>query len=326
MKTKILTCLKQQEGYLSGEDLSKQLGVSRTAVWKAIRRLQEEGYTIEAVRNRGYRLADSGDVYNETEIKSILQTKKAGRRLFFFDEVDSTNNRAKQLAEAGEPDGTLVVAETQCAGKGRRGRQWLSLKGTGIWMSMVLRPEITPSQASMLTLVAALAVSDGIKAETGLITEIKWPNDIVINGKKLCGILTEMNTEMGDINYVVVGIGINVNIKNFPDDIRPIATSLALEASNPVNRSRLIAAILQAWEQYYAVYLQTVDLTGLMQEYNDRLVNRNRQVTVLKPEGSYTGVSHGIDRLGQLLVEKEDRTVEAVMSGEVSVRGICGYV
>ena len=326
MKTKILMCLKQQKGYLSGEELSKQLGVSRTAVWKAIRRLREDGYTIEAVRNRGYRLADSGDVYSEAELKSILHTKKAGQRLFFFDKVDSTNNKAKQLAEAGEPDGTLVVAETQCAGKGRRGRQWLSPKGTGIWMSLVLRPEITPGQAAMLTLVAALAVSEGIAVATGLKTGIKWPNDIVMNGKKLCGILTEMNTEMGDINYVVVGIGINVNTQDFPDDIKSTATSLALEGKQPVKRSRLIHTILQAWEQYYAVYLQTADLTGLMQEYNDRLVNCNRQVTVLKPEGSYAGISYGIDRLGRLLVEKGDKTVEVVMSGEVSVRGIYGYV
>lgn len=325
MKTKILMCLKQHEGYLSGEELSKQLGVSRTAVWKSIRRLREDGYTIEAVRNRGYRLADSGDVYSEAELKSVIQTKKAGQCLYFFDEVDSTNNQAKLLAETGVPDGTLVVAETQCAGKGRRGRQWLSPKGTGIWMSLVLRPDIPPDRAAMLTLVAALAVSDGIETVTGLKPEIKWPNDIVINGRKLCGILTEMSTEMGDINYVVIGIGINVGMPDFPDEIRAIATSLALEGK-PVRRSGLVNQILKAWEQYYEVYLQTADLSGLMQQYNDRLVNCNRRVTVLKPEESYTGMSHGIDRLGRLLVEKEDRTVEAVMSGEVSVRGIYGYV
>lgn len=325
MKTKILMCLKQHEGYLSGEELSKQLGVSRTAVWKSIRRLREDGYTIEAVRNRGYRLADSGDVYSEAELKSVIQTKKAGQCLYFFDEVDSTNNQAKLLAETGVPDGTLVVAETQCAGKGRRGRQWLSPKGTGIWMSLVLRPDIPPDRAAMLTLVAALAVSDGIETVTGLKPEIKWPNDIVINGRKLCGILTEMSTEMGDINYVVIGIGINVGMPDFPDEIRAIATSLALEGK-PVRRSGLVNQILKAWEQYYEVYLQTADLSGLMQQYNDRLVNCNRLVTVLKPEESYTGMSHGIDRLGRLLVEKEDRTVEAVMSGEVSVRGIYGYV
>lgn len=326
MKTKILTCLRQQDGFISGQELSEQLGVSRTAVWKAVRRLREDGYTIDAVRNRGYRLADSGDIFNEEELKSSLHTKKAGRHLFFFDEVDSTNNKAKQLAEAGVPDGTLVVAETQCAGKGRRGRQWLSPKGSGIWMSLVLRPEITPDRAAMLTLVAALAVSDGIKAAAGLQTEIKWPNDIVMNGKKLCGILTEMNTEMEDINYVVVGIGINVNMRDFPAAIRAVATSLAQEGKQPVKRARLIGEVLQAWEQYYAVYLQEADMTGLLQLYNDRLVNRNRQVKVLAQEGTYSGIAHGIDRLGRLLVEKEDRTVEAVVSGEVSVRGICGYV
>ncbi|MGL5435779.1 MAG: biotin--[acetyl-CoA-carboxylase] ligase [Lachnospiraceae bacterium] len=326
MKTQILTCLKQADGYLSGQDLCEQLGVSRTAVWKVMRQLQEEGYTIEAVRNRGYRLADSGDMYNEAELKSAVHTKKAGQSLFFFDEVDSTNNKAKQLAEQGVPDGTLVVAETQCAGKGRRGKQWVSSKGTGIWMSMVLRPEITPDRASMLTLVAALAVTDGIDAVTGLQSQIKWPNDIVIQGKKVCGILTEMSTEMEDINYVVVGIGINVNMREFPEDISAVATSLVIEGSPPVKRADLINAVMQAWERHYEMYLQTSDMTLLVQLYNNRLVNRERQVNVLAPDGAYSGVSHGIDAMGQLLVEKEDKTVVPVMSGEVSVRGIYGYV
>ncbi len=326
MKTEILKSLKQADGYLSGQDLCEQLGVSRTAVWKVIRQLQEEGYIIEAVRNRGYRLSDSTEVYNEAELKGAIHTKKAGKSLFFFDEVDSTNNKARQLAEAGAPDGTLVVAETQRAGKGRRGRQWVSPKGSGIWMSLALRPDIMPDRASMLTLVAALSVAMGIKTVTGLNAEIKWPNDIVINGKKVCGILTEMSTEMNEINHVVVGIGINANMQEFPEDIRMVATSLVIEGGQPVNRSELVNAVLMAWEQYYEIYLQTADMTNLIQTYNERLVNRNGQVVVLAPEGSWPGISLGIDTIGQLQVEKEDRTVVAVMSGEVSVRGIYGYV
>lgn len=326
MKTKILTCLKQTDDYLSGQDLCEQLGVSRTAVWKVIRQLQEEGYDIEAVRNRGYRLAESGDVYNETEINSALHTEEAGRRLFFFDEVDSTNNKARQLAETGVPDGTLVVARKQSAGKGRRGRMWESQPDSGIFMSLLLRPRIGPERASMLTLVAALAVADGIAAATSLKPEIKWPNDVVVDGQKVCGILTEMNADMDDISHVVIGIGINVNMQEFPAEISEVATSLAIKSGQTVNRADLIGLVMKAWERYYRIFLQTADLTGLMDQYNDWLVNRGKEVKVLAPGGTYPGISHGIDAAGQLLVEKADQTIEAVMSGEVSVRGVCGYV
>lgn len=326
LKTEILNRLKETEGYVSGQELCESLGVSRTAVWKCIRQLEDEGYEIEAVRNRGYRLKDSGDVLSEEELGKFLTTKWLGRNLISLDEVDSTNSEIRRQADAGAPEGTVVIAALQTAGKGRRGRSWESPKGTGIWMSFLLKPEFEPSHASMLTLVAAMAVETGIRQVTGLDCQIKWPNDIVVNGKKLCGILTEMSTEDNHIRHVVVGIGINVNIKEFPEEIQSTATSLYLETGSLVKRTELVNAILTAWEVFYKKFLKTLDFTDLKEEYNARLVNKGRQVQILANSGSWTGISKGIDKEGQLLVEREDGQVETVVSGEVSVRGVYGYV
>lgn len=326
MKTEILRFLKEEPGYLSGQELCERLGVSRTAVWKVIRQLQEDGYEIEAVRNRGYRLAESGDVFTETELKSVIKTRIAGQNLVFLDLVDSTNTRAKQLAESGAPDGTLVVAETQSAAKGRRGRSWMAPAGTGVWFSLLLRPQIAPEHASMMTLVAALAVEKGIRVTSGLEGRIKWPNDVVIGQKKVCGILTEMSADMDSINHVVVGIGINANIREFPEELQEKATSLFLASGRMVNRAALLNAVLQAWEEYYERYLRTEDLSLLEKEYNAILAGAGGEVQVLAPGGTYIGISRGINSLGELLVEREDGTITEVMSGEVSVRGIYGYV
>ena len=199
MKGEILKLLKETDGYVSGQELCRRFGVSRTAVWKVVNQLKEEGYEIEAVRNRGYALKGAGDVLSEAELLSCLETEWAGGRIVYFDATDSTNAQAKRLAHA--PHGTLVVSDRQDGGKGRRGRSWASPSGVGIWMSLILRPEIAPSSASMLTLAAALAVREGIQEETGLSPLIKWPNDLVLNGKKICGILTEMSTELMEIQY-----------------------------------------------------------------------------------------------------------------------------
>ena len=228
MKTEILRCLREAEGYVSGQELCERLKVSRTAVWKVMQQLQAEGYEIEAVRNRGYRLKESGDAYSQAELQSIMSSKWAGKNLLIFEKVDSTNNMLRTLAEQGAPEGTLVVAANQTAGKGRRGRSWSAPEGTSIAMSILLRPEFPPERASMLTLVMAMAIARGIREVTGLDAGIKWPNDIVADGKKLCGILTEMSTEMEYIRYVVIGIGINVSMKEFPEELKQKATSLEL--------------------------------------------------------------------------------------------------
>lgn len=326
MKTEILKMLKNTEGYISGQELCEKLGVSRTAVWKAIRRLEEDGYEIDAVRNKGYHLKMVGDILSKEELESVIDTAWAGSRVLYFDETDSTNNVIKREAEQGAPHGTLAVSDYQSGGKGRRGRVWKSPHGVGIWMSLLVRPKLRPAAAPMLTLLSALAAADAIREVTGLDSLIKWPNDVVISGKKVCGILTEMSSEAEQIYYVVPGIGINVNTESFPEDIADVATSIYLETGRRVRRSPIVAAFLRAYEKYYDLFMKHQDMTDLLDLYNSRLANRDRGVRVLDPENAYTGTARGINKDGELLVETEDGKIHRVNSGEVSVRGIYGYV
>lgn len=325
MKTELLTVLREAEDYVSGQDLCEKFGVSRTAVWKGINQLKEAGYEIEAVQNRGYKLVSVPDRLSENELKSIRRTEWVGEEIFYYPVVDSTNTRAKQLAEDGYPSGTLVVAEQQDAGKGRRGRNWESPRGAGIFMTLMLKPEINPNNASMLTLVAALAVSAGITKRTGRPAGIKWPNDIVMNGKKVCGILTEMSAQFDYVNHIVIGIGINVHNEIFPEEISHMATSLYLETKEHINRAALMEEIWEQFEYYYAIFLETEDLSGLVKEYDAHLVNMHQIVKVLDPKEPFEGKAMGISPRGELIVDTwESRKL--VSSGEVSVRGIYGYV
>lgn len=259
------------------------------------------------------------------ELQHIQHTKWAGTKLVHYKETDSTNTQAKSLAEEGYPHGTVVMADRQRAGRGRSGRLWESSKEEGLCMTLLLRPEIAPNAASMLTLVAAMAVTKAIRRLTELPVQIKWPNDIVLHGKKICGILTEMSTETDHINYVVVGIGINVANESFPEEIRDTATSLFLESGKCLERMKLLEAICQEFESYYDLFCQTCDLTNIQGEYEDYLVNRDRQVRVLDPKEPFVGIAKGITKTGELIVATEDGE-QSVSSGEVSVRGIYGYV
>lgn len=325
MKKKILELLQNCPDFISGQEISERFGVSRTAVWKAIRQLEAEGYVIEAVRNKGYRMKAQPDLLTREMIQNELDTEWAGKQLVVFEETDSTNDQAKKLAEAGAVQGLLVVSDCQTAGKGRRGRTWESRSGEGIFMTLLLKPDIAPGNASMLTLVMALAVRAGIEQITGVDTQIKWPNDIVCDGKKVCGILTEMSAQIDYINYIVVGVGINVSNEKFPEPVDQTAVSLYQITGVRCQRARLIAEIMKQFEHYYAKYMQTEDLSGLMNEYNDHLVNRGRSVRVLDPRKEYAGVAQGINQAGELLVQTEDG-MRHVSSGEVSVRGVYGYV
>ena len=325
MKKKILELLQNCPDFISGQELSERFGVSRTAVWKVIRQLEAEGYVIQAVRNKGDRLTAQPDLLTEETIQNQIHTEWAGQQLVVFSETDSTNDQAKKLAEEGAGQGLLVVSDSQTAGKGRRGRSWESRMGEGIFMTLLLKPDIAPGNASMLTLVMALAVRAGIRQVTGIDTQIKWPNDIVCDGKKVCGILTEMSAQIDYINYIVVGVGINVSNEVFPEEVASTATSLYLLTGVTCSRAKLISEIMAQFEIYYAQYLQTQDLSGLMNEYNSHLVNRGRSVRVLNPKREYTGVAQGINQAGELLVQTEDGIMH-VSSGEVSVRGVYGYV
>ena len=326
MKEEILRLLRGADGYISGQELCNRFGVSRTAVWKAINQLKEAGYEIEAQQNKGYRLMAAPDLMTEAEIKSLMHTDWVAKEVLYFDTIDSTNTKAQELAEKGYPSGTLVVADKQESGKGRRGRSWVSPSGTGIFMTLMIKPDINPNNASMLTLVAALAVAKAITSVTGEEALIKWPNDIVVNGKKVCGILTEMNAQFDYINHIVVGIGINVHNESFPEEISQMASSLMIEAGGKrFHRAQIIAETMSYFEQYYDTFLKTQDLSALVREYDKLLVNRNKSVRVLDPKEPFDGKAMGITPKGELIVDTwESRKL--VSSGEVSVRGIYGYV
>lgn len=326
MNEEILRLLRSADGYISGQELCNRFGVSRTAVWKAINQLKEAGYEIEAQQNKGYRLMAAPDLMTEAEIKSLMHTDWVAKEVLYFDTIDSTNTKAQELAEKGYPSGTLVVADKQESGKGRRGRSWVSPSGTGIFMTLMIKPDINPNNASMLTLVAALAVAKAITSVTGEEAMIKWPNDIVVNGKKVCGILTEMNAQFDYINHIVVGIGINVHNESFPEEISQMASSLMIEAGGKrFHRAQIIAETMSYFEQYYDTFLKTQDLSALVREYDELLVNRNKSVRVLDPKEPFDGKAMGITHKGELIVDTwESRKL--VSSGEVSVRGIYGYV
>lgn len=258
------------------------------------------------------------------ELKT-LETAWAGKTCLCFDTLDSTNDYGKILSEKQKVHGTLIVADTQTAGKGRRGRAWQSPKGSSVSMSLCLEPKLPTERAAGLTLVMALSVASAIEEMTGEKAMIKWPNDIVLNGKKICGILTEMFLREKDY-VVIIGVGINVNILEFPPEIRNIATSLCLECGEKISREDLMKATMKHFESFYEKYEVSGDFSLLKGQYEKRLVNRNSQVRVLDPKEPFEGIAKGIDELGNLLVLCEDGQLKSVCSGEVSVRGLYGYV
>ncbi|WP_281713723.1 biotin--[acetyl-CoA-carboxylase] ligase [Anaerotignum lactatifermentans] len=319
---RILELLRRQEGFLSGEDIGRELSITRAAVWKGIKKLREEGYEIEAVTNRGYRLTNPETMYNKRELEQGLKTKTMGQTIYFYEETDTTNNRARELALEGAPEGTLVVAEKQTAGRGRRGKVWESPLGTGIWMSLVLRPQIMPAEASVLTLLCGLATAEAIEAETGLSAGIKWPNDILINGKKAVGILTEMDCEMSEVHFVIPGIGINVNTASFPPEIAEIATSLYLECGKTVSRRRLVHKVLERLEEHYETFLRTGSFAAMLEDYRKHCITLGKEVHVLGRE-PFFAEALDITPEGELLVRRADNgKEEVVFSGEVSIRGV----
>lgn len=248
-----------------------------------------------------------------------------GKDIRYYEVTDSTNNQAKQLGKTGAEHGTLVIAEQQLAGRGRSGRSWESPKDGGIFMTLLLRPEIKAIEAPMLTLVTALSVAKAMRNELALPVEIKWPNDIVLNGKKLCGILTEMEADEHGIHYVVIGIGINLWNQSFSEEIASMATSVVLESGKNISKETLIEAVWREFETDYAGFLKSRDLSGMKEEYQTYLVNLDKQVKVLDPKEPYVGIARGITDTGELIVETQNGEQE-VSSGEVSVRGIYGYV
>ena len=266
----------------------------------------------------------TGSIYNETTIADQIHTKWAGKTVHFARETDSTNLWIKRLAKEGASEGTLALAEFQSAGRGRLGRSWEVPEGTSVMMSILLRPKFEPQYAPTLTLVMGMAVAKAVK-NLGFDVSIKWPNDVVVSHKKICGILTEMGVRDGKIDYAVIGVGINVNIREFPEEMADKATSLYLESGREFDRSQIPGLVMEAFEEYYEKFAATCDLSGLKEEYESILANYDQPVRVLAKE-PYEGVARGITDGGELLVEKTDGTIVAVSAGEVSVRGLYSYV
>ena len=271
-----------------------------------------------------YEEIGTGSIYNETTIADQIHTKWAGKTVHFARETDSTNLWIKRLAKEGASEGTLALAEFQSAGRGRLGRSWEVPEGTSVMMSILLRPKFEPQYAPTLTLVMGMAVVKAVK-NLGFDVSIKWPNDVVVSHKKICGILTEMGVRDGKIDYAVIGVGINVNIREFPEEMADKATSLYLESGKEFDRSQIPGLVMEAFEEYYEKFAATCDLSGLKEEYESILANYNQPVRVLAKE-PYEGVARGITDGGELLVEKTDGTIVAVSAGEVSVRGLYSYV
>ncbi len=311
MKYKILELLQNEKGYVSGESLSKQLGISRNAVWKNINSLKKEGFEITSVPSKGYTLLFSPDLINPEKLK-----KSVPGNVYYFKSTESTNLEAK--ATKNVPDKSLFIAETQTGGRGRLGRKWSSPAGAGIFMSLYLEPEISAVDVSLLTLIAGLAVCRRIKG-----SKIKWPNDVLINGKKVCGILTEMSAEMDRVSKVIVGIGVNVNNEVFGIDLIEKATSLYRETGRKHMREKIASDILDEFFVLYDEFIQK-GFAHLKDEYARNCTTLNHDVIILKNGNEYFAKAVDITDRGELLVERDGK-IEAVNSGEVSVRGLLGY-
>ncbi|RFB16945.1 biotin--[acetyl-CoA-carboxylase] ligase [Bacillus sp. HNG] len=321
IRKKLLEVFSSANGeFISGQKLSEQLGCSRTAVWKHIEDLRNEGYELEAVRKLGYRIITKPDKISGNEIQLGLETKSLGRNIHFEESVTSTQQIAHKLAYEGAVEGTLVVAEEQTTGRGRLDRAWYSPKHTGVWMSMILRPQIPPSQAPQLTLLAAVGVVQAIQEVTGLEPDIKWPNDILIHQKKIVGILTELQAETDRINSVIIGIGINVNqeLSQFPENLHTIASSLAIEKGDKIDRAELIQVILLKIEKLYNEYLQhgfkVVKL--LWESYATSI---GKQIIARTISGSIEGKAIGINEEGVLLLEDAEGKVHHIYSADIEL-------
>lgn len=322
-KEEILRRLRESGGYVSGAQLSEQFGVTRAAVWKNICALRNDGYRIDSGTNRGYRFVSGPDVYSREEISSGLGTEWLGRTVFSYDTLDSTNEQAKRSALEGAPNGSIFISEEQIGGKGRLGRSFASPTGTGMWFSVLLRPGSLPVQVAATTLLAGLAVCGALRSTTGCDASLKWPNDVVIGTKKVCGILTEMSAEMERLEFVVIGIGVNVNIAAFPEKLREKATSVLLETGKPVRRVALLQEILRRLEKLLAENAEALT-PAFLKEYRACCVTLGRKVTFQRRGEVVAGKAESVSPAGELIVRLPGGNLETVFSGEVSVQGFYG--
>lgn len=325
MREKILeVILNNEKEFISGEELSKKLGISRTAIWKHIRILRSQGYNIESVNKKGYRLVDEPtDLLNPQNIYRNLKTKFIGKNVLHFETIDSTNDYAKKIGNELR-DGSVIISEEQTKGKGRLGRVWESKAGEGIWMSIILKPNIIPNKAPFITLIAGASIVKALNI-LGVDAKIKWPNDITINNKKLSGILTELSAEIERVNYIVVGIGMNVKDTDFEEELQDKATSLYKENYN-VSRVDIVKEILCQFEKLYLDYIEKDDKKEVLDICRQYSAIINKEIYVIKNDQKELVDCIGINEEGNLIIKNKDGKLEEIMSGEVSIRGVKGYV
>ena len=313
----VLQVLRGAPNPISGERLAAQLGLSRAAVWKRVQRLKDLGYVIEGSPRRGYRLLAIPDKLLPEEVLQGLTTRILTGPVHYFETLDSTNNYAKELAAREAPEGTVVIAETQTGGRGRLGREWESPAGVGLYVSVVLRPLLPPMELPQITLTAAVAVVRAVRRVTGASPGIKWPNDLLMHGKKLGGILTEMETESDRIRHVVIGLGLNVNNHGFPPELAGTATSLAQELRGAFSRLDLLKAWLEEFEDLYERFLNQ-GFPEILQEWKRYTVTLGRAVTVRQGPREISGQAVDVAPDGALLLHTPAGETVRVTSGEIT--------
>ena len=319
---KILTALRANPDGVSGAQLAEQLAISRAAVWSRIEELRQAGYDIEAGPHFGYRLVSAPDALHADDLLARLSGARIiGRDIQVFEETTSTNDVVEKLARDGEREGVVVFAESQTKGRGRLGRVWMSPTHKGLWFSILLRPELRPQAATQLTIASATALRRAVKSVTGILADIKWPNDLLINGKKVAGILTEMSAEPDRVRHIILGIGVDVNLeaKEFPPELRKIATSLRIEAGEKISRAELATAILQELEKDYARVCGG-KFTALADEWEAGCGTIGKDVTVQMGVQQVRGRAEALDDDGALLVRTEHGHLERVIGGDVTLR------
>jgi BirA family biotin operon repressor/biotin-[acetyl-CoA-carboxylase] ligase len=320
--TKILNTLRSAgDGGVAGTELSQKLGISRAAVWAHIQELRSLGYEIEASPHLGYRLLSTPDVLHADDLLSRLgRTKVIGRDIQVFEETTSTNDIVEKLARDGVREGAVVFAESQTKGRGRLGRKWVSPPRKGLWFSVLLRPQIRPDAVTQLTIAAATALFRAIHAQTGITAEIKWPNDIMIKGKKVAGILTELSAELDEVKYIILGIGVDVNLgaSELPADLRKIATSLKIESGNHISRSALAVRILQELDRDY-LRVCSGGFEAVANEWEKHCSTIGQRVAIQIGHRKMQGHAESLDTDGALLLRTQHGQLERIIGGDVTV-------
>jgi BirA family transcriptional regulator, biotin operon repressor / biotin---[acetyl-CoA-carboxylase] ligase len=303
---------------ISGTRIAREIGVSRSTVWRWVEQLRKLGVKAKGQRSSGYFLEKVPDILTPDLLRKRLKGHLFGKRVLHFFQTDSTNRVAMELGYAGEPEGTVVMAEAQTVGRGRSGRTWHSERGTGLYFTVLLRPRLSPAQAPLLTMLAGISAHAAVQALTGLVPELKWPNDLLLNGKKFGGILTEMHAEPSTVRFVIVGIGINVNQEKFPAEISAIATSLQKESGRMTYRLELLARLLSQFESDYNRFLWEGPEFVIKRFQSVSSFAQGHRVRVDTGSGSYAGTTAGLSPEGLLLVAKDDGPLMTVIAGDVT--------